>query len=53
MLLVTTLKNLLSISVSTNVNGTVQVTPKEGVLNNSDIIVITFGCFMFSVGLLC
>ena len=49
--MVTDLKLLLSTSVSTSVNGTVKVIPKKGVWNNGDIIVITFGCVMLSVGL--
>ena len=52
MLLVTYLKLLLSTSVSKSVNKTVKVTPKKGVWDSDDIIVITFGCVMLSVGLL-
>ena len=46
MRLVTALKLLLSTSILTSVNGTVEVTPKK-----VEIIVITFKCVMLSVGL--
>ena len=52
MVLVIALALLSSTSVSAIVNGTVEVTTKEGGWNNRDNIAITFGSFMSSVGFL-